>query len=121
MQHGVQITIGSTSALNLILAPGGGATTVNVDASAPTVETESSDVGGTVDAKQIVELPLALGGVGALRSPEAFEFLLPGTTGPGTAKRAAMLQIRLGLSAPAVFANQQPYPCGKLRACADRL
>ena len=85
VQHGVQITIGSTSALNLILAPGGGATTVNVDASAPTVETESSDVGGTVDAKQIVELPLALGGVGALRSPEAFEFLLPGTTGPGTA------------------------------------
>lgn len=85
VQHGVQVTIGTTSALNLTLSPGGGATTVNVDASAPTVETESSDVGGTVDAKQIVELPLALGGVGALRSPEAFEFLLPGTTGPGTA------------------------------------
>ena len=29
--------------------------------------------------------PLALGGVGAFRSPEAFIFLLPGNTGPGTA------------------------------------
>ncbi len=85
VQHGVQVTIGTTSALNLTLTAGGGATTVNVDASAPTVETQSSDVGGTVDSRQIVELPLALGGVGALRSPEAFEFLLPGTTGPGTA------------------------------------
>ncbi|AXC12972.1 Oar protein [Acidisarcina polymorpha] len=85
VQHGVLVTIGSVSALNLTLAPGGESTTVNVDASAPAIETQSSDVGGTVDSRQIVELPLALGGVGALRSPEAFEFLLPGTTGPGTA------------------------------------
>ncbi len=85
VQHGVEVTVGTTSALNLTLTPGGASTTVNVDASAPTVETESSDVGGTVVSRQIVELPLALGGVGALRSPEAFEFLLPGTTGPGTA------------------------------------
>ena len=85
VQHGVQVTIGSVSALTITLSPGGTSTTVNVDASAPTIETQSSDVGGTVSAKQIVELPLALGGVGALRSPEAFEFLLPGTTGPGTA------------------------------------
>ena len=85
VQQGVQVTIGTTTALNITLNPGGASTTVNVDASAPTVETESSDVGGTVQSRQIVELPLALGGVGALRSPEAFEFLLPGTTGPGTA------------------------------------
>lgn len=85
VQQGVQVTIGSVAALNLVLQPGGAQITVNVDASAPTVETQSSDVGGTVQARQIVQLPLALGGVGALRSPEAFEFLLPGTTGPGTA------------------------------------
>ncbi len=85
VQQGVPVTVGSVSALNLTLQPGGAETTVKVDASAPTVETESSDVGGTVEARQIVQLPLALGGVGALRSPEAFEFLLPGTTGPGTA------------------------------------
>ncbi len=85
VQSGVLVTIGSTSALNVTLQPGGETTSVTVDASSPTVETESSDVGGTVDSRQIVQLPLALGGVGALRSPEAFEFLLPGTTGPGTA------------------------------------
>src|SRR6185503_933557 len=28
--------------------------------------------------------PLALGGVGAMRAPEAFVFLIPGTAGPGT-------------------------------------
>ena len=85
VQHGVLVTIGSTTATNFVLTAGGATTTVNVDASAPTIETESSDVGGTVSSRQIIELPLALGGVGALRSPEAFEFLLPGTSGPGTA------------------------------------
>ena len=85
VQRGVLVTINSTSALNVSLQTGGVTTSVTVDASSPTIETESSDVGGTVDSRQIVQLPLALGGVGALRSPEAFEFLLPGTTGPGTA------------------------------------
>ncbi len=85
VQTGVLVTLGTTSSLNIIMAIGTEATTVTVDASAPTVQTQSSDVGGTVQSRQIVQLPLALGGVGALRSSEAFEFLLPGTTGPGTA------------------------------------
>ena len=34
--------------------------------------------------EQYLKLPLALGGVGAFRSPESFIFLLPGNTGPGT-------------------------------------
>ena len=84
VQHGVQITIGNVSALNLTLSAGSATQIVNVDASAPSIETQSSDVSGTIQARQIVQLPLALGGVGALRSPEAFIFLLPGTTGPGT-------------------------------------
>lgn len=83
-QHGVLITIGNVAALNLTLKAGSNETTINVDASAPTVETQSSDIGGTIQSKAIVELPLALGGVGAFRSPESFEFLLPGTTGPGS-------------------------------------
>ena len=85
VQHGVQITIGNVSALNITLATGSTESTINVDASAPSVDTQSSDVGGTVQSRQILQLPLALGGVGALRSPESFMFLLPGTTGPGTA------------------------------------
>ncbi len=58
---------------------------ITVDASGLRLETESSDVGGTVSNKQVEDLPLSLAnGVGGLRSPETFVFLLPGTTGPGT-------------------------------------
>ena len=82
IQHGVQITIGNVSALNLTLKTGSSETTINVDASAPTVETQSSDIGGTIQNRQVEELPLALGGVGALRSPESFEFSAAGDNGP---------------------------------------
>ncbi|WP_161557384.1 TonB-dependent receptor [Acidisarcina polymorpha] len=85
VQHGVQITIDNITSLDMTLRTGNVESVVNVDASAPGLETQSSEVGGTIQARQIVQLPLALGGVGALRSPEAFIFLLPGTTGPGSA------------------------------------
>ena len=81
---GVVVRVGTVTSLNLTLAIGRSNETVTVAANAPTIETQSSDVGGTVNTRQIVELPLALGGVGALRSPEAFVFLIPGTAGPGT-------------------------------------
>lgn len=105
IQHGVEITIGNVSALNLILKPGGQDVTVSVDASAPTLETESSDVGGTIQAKAIEELPLPLGGVGAFRSPESFEFLLPGTTGPGSANSFNGIYT-LRISGGQSFANE---------------
>lgn len=82
---GVLVQIQQITALDITLNPGGVSQTVTVSADTPSLQTESSDMGGVVTSRQIVELPLALGGVGALRSPEAFEFLLPGTTGPGTA------------------------------------
>ena len=82
---GVLVQIQQITALDVVLQTGGTSETVTVNADAPTIQTESSDIGGVVSARQIVELPLALGGVGALRSPEAFVFLVPGTTGPGTA------------------------------------
>jgi len=82
--NGADVTINSTTALNIALTAGEVSTNVTVDASAPALQTETSDINGTVGTKQIIELPLALGGVGAMRSPEAFVFLLPGTTGPGT-------------------------------------
>jgi hypothetical protein len=82
---GVQVTINSTSALNVKLAVGAQTENVTVDASGLRLETDSSDVGGTVSNKQVEDLPLSLAsGVGGLRSPETFVFLLPGTTGPGT-------------------------------------
>ncbi len=82
---GVQVTVNSTASLNVKLAVGSQTENVTVDASGLRLETESSDVGGTVSNKQVEDLPLSLAnGVGGLRSPETFVFLLPGTTGPGT-------------------------------------
>jgi len=82
---GVQVQINSTAALNVTLKAGGVSDVVNVDASGLRLETESSDISGTISNKQIEDLPLSLAsGVGGLRSPETFVFLLPGTTGPGS-------------------------------------
>jgi len=81
---GVQVQIQNVTALDITLQVGQRTESVVVDAGAPHVEAESSDLGGVVSARQVIELPLPLGGVGALRAVEAFEFLLPGTTGPGT-------------------------------------
>lgn len=81
---GVEVRVGTTTSLDLTVSAGGANETVTVAADAPAVETQSSEIGGTVNTRQITELPLALGGVGAMRSPEAFVFLIPGTAGPGT-------------------------------------
>jgi hypothetical protein len=83
--QGVLVTINSTTALNVVLKPGAVSETLTVDASAPTLESESSEVGGTISQQQINDLPLSLAkGVNGMRSPETFVFLVPGTAGPGT-------------------------------------
>jgi hypothetical protein len=82
---GVSVTVNGTSVLNVKLKVGAQTDVVNVDASGLRLETESSDISGTVSNKQIEDLPLSLAqGVGGMRSPETFVFLLPGTTGPGS-------------------------------------
>ena len=68
-----------------MLKVGASSESITVDASGNHLETESSDISGTISNKQIEDLPLSLAsGVGGLRSPETFVFLLPGTAGPGT-------------------------------------
>jgi hypothetical protein len=83
--NNVLVQIQSVAAQDIKLQPGTAATTVTVNGGVQQLQSESSDLGGVIGAKQIVELPLALGGVGALRAPEAFVFLLPGSVGPGSA------------------------------------
>jgi hypothetical protein len=84
-QQGVLITINSTTPLNITLKPGAVTETVNIDASAPAIESETSEISGNISQRQIDDLPIAMAaGVGGLRSPESFSFLVPGTTGPGT-------------------------------------
>ena len=86
---GVTVSINSVSALNVHLKIGEQTQTVTVDASGLRLQTETSDVGGTISQKQILDLPLSVAtGVGGLRSPETFAFLIPGTTGPGTGGNA---------------------------------
>jgi hypothetical protein len=81
---GIVVQINSTTVLNVELSVGQTAETVTVSADVPTVQSTSSEIGGVITPRQVEELPLSLGGVGAFRSPEAFEFLLPGVVGPGT-------------------------------------
>ena len=87
LQKGVPVQINTVAALNVTLQPGDVKEEVTVLADAPTLQTESSDVGTVVGDKQIHDLPLSLNGTGqsgGVRSPETFIFLTPGTTGPGT-------------------------------------
>jgi hypothetical protein len=82
---GVVVQVATTASLNVKLAAGGVNESIVVSADSPTVQSESSDIGTVVGNKQILDLPLALGSsVQAMRSPEAFVFLTPGSVGPGS-------------------------------------
>ena len=83
-QTGIDVQVSSTTAVNMELTVGDVTQSVTVSAEGTSVQSESSDIGTIIDTHQVIELPLALGGVGAMRSPEAFVFLTPGATGPGT-------------------------------------
>ena len=82
---GVLVQIGTVATLDVALTPGAVSEQVLVTSVGLSLETESSDIGGVISEKQITELPLALGGVGAFRANEAFVFLQPATSGPGVA------------------------------------
>jgi len=83
---GVEVRVNSTTSLDITLQAGDVQETVTVLADAPTVESNTSEIGTVVSAREIVELPLSLNASGQsfLRSPETFVFLAPGTQGPGT-------------------------------------
>jgi len=82
---GIEVQVATTAAVDVKLSAGGVNESVTVEANAPTLQSESSDIGTVVSAKQILDLPLALGStVQAMRSPEAFVFLTPGAVGPGS-------------------------------------
>lgn len=85
-QTGFIIQINTVAALDIVLEPGDVTETLTVIADTPTLQTESSDIGTVVTTRQIEDLPLAVASSGQsnLRSPEAFVFITPGTTGPGS-------------------------------------
>lgn len=85
---GVHVDLQVTTSVPIKLLVGTAVQSVTVNGSALTLQTATSDVTGSITQEQYNKLPLALGGVGALRSPEAFIFLLPGNTGPGTSNNS---------------------------------
>src|SRR5215472_3664337 len=64
VQKAVLVQINTVTALNVTLQPGTTTESVTVLADAPTLQTESSDIGTVVSSKQIEELPLALSATG---------------------------------------------------------
>jgi hypothetical protein len=86
-KSGFVLQINTTAILDITLEAGAVTDTLTVLADAPTLQTETSDIGTVVSERQIMELPLAVNATGQshLRSPETFVFLTPGTAGPGTA------------------------------------
>jgi len=83
---GVVVQVGTISPLDARLSAGAVTEIITVDADAPRLQTESSEIGTVINPKELEDLPLPLGSVvQAMRSPEAFVFLTPGAVGPGTA------------------------------------
>ena len=82
---GILVTTGNVSPAEVHLSAGGGGETITVNEDAPVVQTENSEVSNTISNRQVIDLPLSLGGQSAMRSVESFIFLAPGTVGPGTA------------------------------------
>ena len=56
---GVQLLVGQTITLNLQMAPSTLQETVTVTGEAPLIETQSSELGGNIDPRQVQELPTA--------------------------------------------------------------
>jgi hypothetical protein len=81
---GVVIELGTATNLDVTLRVGENTTTVNVLASAPQLQTSSSEVGTVVSPRQVVDLPLSLSST-AMRNAAQFVTLSPATYGTGTA------------------------------------
>jgi hypothetical protein len=94
---GVVIQVNTVTSLDVTVSVGDTTETVTVVADAPSLQTESSEIGTVVGSKQIQDLPLALAATGQshLRSAESFVFLAPGTAGPGTDDSNGVFQSKL--------------------------
>lgn len=76
---GIQVQVNQQARVDVKLQIGEVNQTVEVQAGATMIQTESTDVGTVIDNKRFLDLPLTLGG--AIRNPSAFVFLAPGVSG----------------------------------------
>jgi hypothetical protein len=93
----VEVQVNTVATVNFALTIGDVKETLTIVADAPGIQSESSDIGTVVSARQIEELPLALAATGQshLRSSESFVFLTPGTVGPGTTDSAGIFESKI--------------------------
>jgi hypothetical protein len=77
----VQLQVNQTLRLDVVMEVGEVTQTVNVVGEVPLIQTESTDVGTTINSKQFLDLPLTLGG--GIRNPSSFILLSPGVN-PGS-------------------------------------
>ncbi len=80
-QTGITVNVGQTIRVDFALSLGAKTDTVNVVASALTLDRETSDLGTSVTAREVQDLPLT--SFGDQRSPTNFMQLAPGVTGEG--------------------------------------
>lgn len=76
---GIEVQVNQQTRIDFEMRVGEMTQTVEVQASAAAVQTESTDVGTVIDDKRFLDLPLTLGG--GIRNPSAFIFLAPGVSG----------------------------------------
>ena len=79
IRRDVELSVAQTLTLNVALEVGQVDQAVEVTASAPLLESSTSDLGTVVTSERILDLPLAVSG--NMRHPGAFVFLAPGVTG----------------------------------------
>jgi hypothetical protein len=81
-QNGITVVVGQTFTVNATLAAGAASETVNVNADASQLQSESSDIGTSISPQMIEDLPLSFGG--NVRNPLQFVELTPGFAGQMT-------------------------------------
>lgn len=79
LRRDITISVAQTLTLNLTLEVGQVEQILEVSATAPLLESATSDLGTVVSRERVVDLPLAVSG--NMRHPGAFVFLAPGVTG----------------------------------------
>lgn len=83
----VRVGVNTVAAVDVTLTVGTVDQSVEVTSAAPLLETQGSNLGRTMGAKTLQDLPLTIGG--GLRSPTAFIQLMPGVLGSTNDNRVA--------------------------------
>ena len=86
VQEGVTVPLGQTVRVEAALQVGEVSQSVEVQAEAPVLKPDTSELGTTISNQQILDLPLSM--TGEMRNPTTFMRLVPGVVGRGSTSMA---------------------------------